>query len=108
MEGGYLLVPGADHRASFSSPVTPAAATVTAIEAGASSLPGAAAAVASDLRAHRFSTVIVGPMAHRDQVIALFRQVLGAGPVETGGVSVWYGVPALLARVGTTAPVTRQ
>jgi len=98
MEGGYLLVPDAHGHASFSSPLSPAATTVTAIELGATP-PFPDAAVASDLRARRVSTVIVGPMAHREQVVALFTRLLGAAPAQTGGVDVWYGVPALLSRV---------
>jgi hypothetical protein len=98
MEGGYLLVPDAHGHASFSSPLSPAATTVTAIELGGTP-PFSDASVASDLRAHHVSTVVVGPMAHRDQVVALFERVLDAQPAQTGGVSVWYGVPALLSRV---------
>ncbi len=100
MEGGYLLVPDAHGRASFSGPLGPTATTVTAIEDGATPTPSAAdTTVATDLRVRRVSTVIVGPMAHRDEVVALFSQVLHGDPSQTDGVFVWYDVPALLARV---------
>jgi hypothetical protein len=100
MEGGYLLVPNAHGHASFSAPLGPTGATVTAIEVGVASVSSAAAAsVTEDLRDQRVSTVIVGPMAHRDEVVALFGQALHSGPIETGGVAVWYDVPALLTRV---------
>jgi hypothetical protein len=99
MEGGYLLVPGPHGRASFSGPLSPAAATVTAIETGAQPLTAASVqTVASDLRALEVSTVIVGPMAHRDDVVELFRRVLRADPRPTGGVDVWYDAQALLTR----------
>jgi hypothetical protein len=99
MEGGYLLVPDPHGRASFSGPLSPAAATVTAIETGAQPLTAASVqTVASDLRALEVSTVIVGPMAHRDDVVELFRRVLRADPRPTGGVDVWYDAQALLTR----------
>ena len=97
MEGGYLLVPDGRGHASFSGPLGPTATTVTAIEAGVATVSSrASASVAADLGARRVSTVIVGPMAHRDEVLALFSMTLHAEPIQTGGVSVWYDVPALL------------
>ena len=100
MEGGYLLVPGPHGHASFSGPLGPAAETVTAIEVGvASASPAAAASVTMDLRDQRVSTVIVGPMAHRDEVVTLFSQALHSEPIETEGVDVWYDVPTLLKDV---------
>jgi hypothetical protein len=103
MEGGYLLVPDAHGHASFSGPLGPTADTVTAIEVGATSVSSeAAGSVASDLRGQRVSTVIVGPMAHRDEVVALFSQALRSEPMQTGGVAVWYDVPALLTTVSAS------
>jgi hypothetical protein len=99
MEGGYLLVPDAHGRASFSGPLSPAAAVVTAIETGAQPLTAVSVqTVAADLRALEVSTVIVGPMAHRDEVVELFRRTLRADPRPTGGVDVWYGAQGLLTR----------
>ena len=103
MEGGYLLVPDAHGHASFSGPLGPTADAVTAIEVGATSeTPPAAGSVASDLRRQRVSTVIVGPMAHRDEVVALFRQALRSQPIQMGGVAVWYDVQALLTTVSAS------
>jgi dolichyl-phosphate beta-glucosyltransferase len=46
----------------------------------------------TELQAMGAHTVIVGPEPHVDEVIALFRDVLGREPVVTGGVLVWWNV----------------
>jgi hypothetical protein len=45
-----------------------------------------------DLDGMGVGTVIVGPELHQDQVVDLFRVLLGREPVETGGVFVWWNV----------------
>ena len=48
-----------------------------------------------DMRAHGVTTVIVGPSAGAAQVERLMTELLGRPGVSTGGVVVWYDVPAL-------------
>ena len=45
-----------------------------------------------DLGAMGAIAVIVGPEPHEDEVVALFRGLLGREPVETGGVLVWWNL----------------
>ena len=49
----------------------------------------------SDLRAHDVTTVIVGPSPGAAQVDRLMTELLGEPGISTGGVTVWYGVPAV-------------
>jgi hypothetical protein len=49
----------------------------------------------SDLRAHDVTTVIVGPSPGAAQVDRLMTELLGEPGIITGGVTVWYGVPAV-------------
>ena len=48
-----------------------------------------------DLRAHAVTTVIVGPGAGSAQVARLMTELIGRPGESTGGVTVWYGVPAM-------------
>jgi hypothetical protein len=48
--------------------------------------------IRADLARWRVTTVLVGPMPHQDRMLALFRRVFGADPVERGGVYVWSGL----------------
>ncbi len=45
-----------------------------------------------DLRTWRVRTVVVGPMAYGDRIVALFTRLLGRPPRKTGGVAVWWNV----------------
>ena len=49
-----------------------------------------------DLRAHGVTTVIVGPSQGAAQEVRLMTELLGRAGVKTGGVTVWYGVDALI------------
>jgi hypothetical protein len=53
------------------------------------------AAYLADMRAHDVTTVIVGPSPGAAQVERLMTELLGRPGVSTGGVVVWYDVPAL-------------
>jgi hypothetical protein len=90
IDGGYMLVPDAHGHASFAAAPSPTAVVVTGIEAGDIAVNGASVAtVGADLRHRKVSTVIVGPMAHGDDVVRLFTRVLASPPRRTGGVAVW-------------------
>jgi hypothetical protein len=42
-----------------------------------------------DLKDWRVQAVAVGPMAHREEMVALFTSLLGRGPQALGGVQFW-------------------
>jgi hypothetical protein len=58
---------------------------------------GVPSKIRADLRRWNVSAVVVGPMPHRDQAVALLSEVLGRAPSAGDGVDVWWDVPAALA-----------
>jgi hypothetical protein len=54
--------------------------------------------IRADLRRWNVEAVVVGPMLHQDQAVALITTVLGQRPVQDGGVDVWWNVSAALAQ----------
>ncbi|MGP8159657.1 MAG: hypothetical protein ACLQGJ_00315 [Candidatus Dormibacteria bacterium] len=72
---------------------------LNALEGAGAAAPAALSASArdtylGDLRAHAVTTVIVGPGPGASQVARLMTEVLGGPGASTGGVTVWYDVPA--------------
>jgi hypothetical protein len=61
---------------------------LAAIDAG---VPGK---IRDDLRRWNVRAVVVGPMPHRDQAVALLSEVLGRAPSAGDGVDIWWDVPA--------------
>jgi hypothetical protein len=57
--------------------------------------PSVRAAYLAELRADDVTTVIVGPSPGAAQVERLMTELLGSPGDSTGGVTVWYGVPAM-------------
>jgi len=55
--------------------------------------------IRADLRRWNVEAVVVGPMPHRDQAVALLSAVLGRAPSAGDGVDVWWDVPAALAQI---------
>jgi hypothetical protein len=58
---------------------------------------GVASKIRADLRRWNVRAVVVGPMPHRDQAVALLSAVLGRAPSAGDGVDIWWDVPAALA-----------
>jgi hypothetical protein len=58
---------------------------------------GVPSKIRADLRRWNVTAVVVGPMPHRDQAVALLSEVLGQAPSAGDGVDVWWDVPAALA-----------
>jgi len=56
------------------------------------------AAAAQELADAGVTTVIVGPMQHRAEMIAFFSDLFGGPPADVDGVQLWPRVPQLLAR----------
>src|SRR2546427_1133667 len=88
MPEAYALLPGP----SFSSPPTATGSLMRMIELGEETpalnddLRGQ---VLSDLAAWKVEAIIVGPMAHRERMIAFFTWLIGATPRQDGGVYIW-------------------
>jgi hypothetical protein len=51
-----------------------------------------AASIRGDLRGWHVRTVVVGPMLHREDAVALFARVLGRPPLQRDGVDVWVDI----------------
>ena len=56
------------------------------------------AAAALELTDVGVTTVIVGPMRYRSEMIAFFTDLFGGPPADVDGVQLWPRVPQLLAR----------
>jgi hypothetical protein len=54
--------------------------------------PGLVDQMRAELANMGATAVIVGPEPRQEEVVALFRGLLGREPVETGGVLVWWNV----------------
>ena len=91
MPEGYMFVP---HPAvnSADPPASATQTTLAALEQGDRLNLDAAGrqALLADLDRWHVAAVIVGPMSHRDAVIALYTGLLGQPPELTGGVALWH------------------
>jgi hypothetical protein len=68
---------------------------------------GAEGEIRADLRRWNVDAVVVGPMPHRVEAVALFTAVLGRGPSAGDGVDVWWDVQGTLAEIALAAPIQR-
>jgi hypothetical protein len=101
---GYVYVPGPDGRAQYGPRPGPVGNLMIDIQDnGTQPVLSDADRVAArqQLTTDGISVVLVGPMGHRDAMVALFTDLLGVPPVETGGVELWRDVPALLRGTGS-------
>lgn len=88
MPEAYALLPGP----SFSSPPTTTASLMQMIELGQE--PPALTdeqrrQVLGDLTTWKVQTIIVGPMANRERMVAFFTWLTGTPPRAEGGVYIW-------------------
>ena len=60
---------------------------------------GVPSEIRDDLRRWRVQAIVVGPMPHRDQAVALLSAVMGRAPSSGDGVDVWWDVPETLAQI---------
>jgi hypothetical protein len=90
MPEGYAFVPNPAVN-SADPPASPTQTALVAAELGhAPSLDDTLRqALLADLDRWQVAAVIVGPMAHRDQVVSLYTDLLGQPPNWTEGVAVW-------------------
>ena len=95
---GQVFTPGPDGH-EWSAETDPLGVELTALgnlAAAPATLSGSTRATyLGDLRAHAVTTVIVGPGAGSAQVARLMTELFGRPGESTGGVTVWYGVPAM-------------
>jgi hypothetical protein len=102
MYEGYVYVPDAEGRPRYGPAPGPLAQQMIDVQDhGASPVLRAEdrAAAARELTDAGVSVVIVGPMQHRQEMIALFTDLFGRPPVEAGGVQLWRDVQGSLARL---------
>jgi hypothetical protein len=90
MPEGYVFVPNP----AVNSADPPASATQTTLAAAEQGHTphlddGLRQSLLADLDRWQVAAVIVGPMAHRDQVVDLYTELLGKPPQWTEGVALW-------------------
>ncbi|HYM49242.1 MAG TPA: hypothetical protein VET65_01600 [Candidatus Limnocylindrales bacterium] len=90
MPEGYAFVPGP----SPNPPPTAIGIRMVEIEqrGGSALTPAERETMLQDLHAWQVRTVIIGPMAHRADMVAFFRTLLAQEPVQQDGVVVFAGV----------------
>lgn len=95
MYEGYVFVPGPDGRPRYGpQPGRLAQIMMDVQDHGTRVVLSAAdrAAAARELIDANVSDVIVGPLRYRAEMVALFTDLLGRPPIETGGVELWRNV----------------
>ena len=103
MYEGYVYVPDADGRPRYGpAPGRLARLMIEVQDHGTLPNLGAEdrAAAAQELTDAGVSVVIVGPMQHREEMVALFTDLLGGPPARADGVDLWRNVEGSLAGPG--------
>lgn len=101
MPEGYFVTVDRRGRRQDGPPPTTTSKVMTDIAAGHGLTPSALdAQIRADLRHWKVSTVLVGPMPHQEDMVALFTRVLSASPRKRGGVYVWSTARGAAARPG--------
>lgn len=100
MPEGYIYVPPrAASDVALRPPNSPTQTEMLRVQEG-HGLPALNAALrrqlTADLRQWAVQTVIVGPMPHQDQMLALFKWLFHREPDPRGGVYIWWGAARLL------------
>jgi hypothetical protein len=100
MYEGYVNVTDAEGRLRTGPPPGPLAKLMIRVQdTGVRPVLSAAdrAAAVQELIHADVSDVIVGPLRYRTEMVALFTDLLGGPPIETGGVELWRNVQAAIA-----------
>lgn len=92
MPEGYALRPGPDDRVAFGPADSTTGTALVAIEQGKGSSEASPRAMACELARWQVRTVVVGPMAHEAEAVAMLTNVIGRPPERTDGVWVWWNV----------------
>ena len=96
----YAYVPDADGNPRYGPPPTQLTAIMERIQDdGVTMVAGGAVReqVFRDIEAAGITDVIVGPMDHREQMVAFFSDLFGRPPVEVDGVELWRDVSGAVA-----------
>jgi hypothetical protein len=107
MHEGYAYVPDREGRPRYGPPAGPVARLMSKVQDDGIRpviTDVDRPALLRDLAESQISIVIVGPLRYRDEMVALFTDLLGEPPVDTAGVQLWRDVPGLLARQGVAEP----
>jgi hypothetical protein len=100
MYEGYVYVPGPDGRPRYGPSPGPLARLMMDVQDhGVRPVlsPAGRAAAVQELIDAQVSVVIIGPLRYRTEMIALFANLLGRPPIETGGVQLWRDVQEAVA-----------
>jgi hypothetical protein len=89
MPEGYAYRPGPTRNPPVTALQTQLGAIYDGLDRPAVT-PDLAQQMRGELQAMGATAVVVGPEPREDEVVALFRLLLGREPVETGGVFVWW------------------
>jgi hypothetical protein len=103
MYEGYVYVPDGQGRPRYGPPEGALSQLMTAIQDQGNPLLARGSARENALREladRHIAAVIVGPMRYRELMVAMFTDLLGVPPVETGGVELWRNVPDRLTGLG--------
>ena len=101
MYEGYVYVPDSEGRPRYGpAPGRLAELMIDAQDHGVLPVLNAddRASAARELADADVSVVIVGPMQHRDEMIAFFTGLFGRPPLDTGGVQLWRNAQGSLAK----------
>jgi hypothetical protein len=94
--GGYFLGPDEQGRARFGPPASATRSALGQLATGAASADAVDRRLCPDVRDElarwQVSTVLVGPMRHRDETVRFFTLLLERPPAEIGGMEVWQDV----------------
>jgi hypothetical protein len=95
MPEGYALRPGPGGDVAFGPPPSATSRVLEGIELGAGTPAPTGelrASMAGDLARWHVRTIVVGPMPHEDEAVAVVSWVVGRPPERVDGVWVWWDV----------------
>lgn len=100
MREGYVYVPDAEGRPRYGPPAGRLGSLMIEVQ-DHGTRPDLTADVRAtaiqELRDIGITTVIIGPLRYRTEMIELFTSLLGRPPIEVDGVQLWRGVQELVA-----------
>jgi hypothetical protein len=95
MPGGYFVGPDPGGGARHDAPPTATSLILSRIQRGRrppALTPALRRRVAADFASWRVTSVVLGPMDHREAMAGFLTDLLGRPPQQVGGVQLWRGV----------------
>lgn len=105
MPEGYFITVDRHGQRQDGPPPTTTSRVMSDVAAGRGVPAGDDAQIRADLQRWRVASVVVGPMPHQADMIALFTRVLSAPPRKRGGVYVWSTASFAASSRGKVAPL---